>query len=106
MLLLSDFDEISNEARSPPKLFNNCMKIFESLLYNNVNSFITCNDILPDCQYGFRTGIITSQQLIDLIYAITTAFDNKALICVDAIFFDYSNAFDTVSQIANHWNYW
>jgi hypothetical protein len=33
-----------------------------------------------------------------LIYAITAAFDNKTLICVDTIFLDYSNAFDTVSH--------
>jgi hypothetical protein len=72
----------------PVSVSNNCMKIFESLLFNNVNSFITCNNILPDCRYGFRTGISTSHQLIDLIYAITSAFDDRNLICVDAIFLD------------------
>jgi hypothetical protein len=30
----------------PVSVSNNYMKIFESLLYNNVNSFITCSDIL------------------------------------------------------------
>lgn len=48
---------------------------------------------MPDSQYAFRAGINTANQFIDLIYAIGIALDDNSLICVDAIFLDYSYPF-------------
>ncbi len=42
-------------------------------------------------------GISASNQLIDLIHTISLAFNNNSLICVNAIFVDYSNACDSLS---------
>ena len=86
------------ESYRPISVSNNFMKIFEALLFNNLNSFITTNNIIPDSQYGFRAGISTFHQLIELIYELTIAFNDSNLLCVDFIFLDYSNAFVTISH--------
>ena len=52
----------------------------------------------PDTQYGFNGGVSTCNQLIDLIYDISSAFNDKKLICVDLVFLYYSSAFDTVNH--------
>ncbi len=73
------------------------MKLFEKLIFNNLNSHITQNNRIPDSQYGFCTGLSTQNQLIDLIYDISMSFNDPKILCVDIIFLDYSNAFDNVS---------
>jgi len=77
------------------------MKLFESVLYNNLRTFVNSNNIIPDSQYAFRAGINTSNQLINLIHTISIAFNDNSLICVDDIFLDYSNAFDSISFSTN-----
>jgi hypothetical protein len=72
--------------------------VFEALILNNQNWFIVSNYIIPDSQYGFRTSISTCHQLIHFINTISSAFDTN-LICIDAIFLDYSSTFDTVSHL-------
>ena len=63
-----------------------------------MHAFVEKNCIIPDIQYGFRGGVSTGNQLIDLIYDISNAFNDKKLICVDLVFLDYSSAFDTVNH--------
>jgi hypothetical protein len=74
------------------------LKLFEKLVFNNINAHITSNSLIPDTQYGFRIGLNTQNQLIDLIYSISKALNDPNVLCVDTIFLDYSNAFDCVSH--------
>ena len=80
----------------PISVCENFLKIFESLLYNKLNAFVTKNNLISDKQYGFKCGISTNHQIIDLIYELTSSFNDKCLDCIDIIFLDYSSAFDTV----------
>ncbi len=73
------------------------MKLFEKLIFNNLNSHIIQNNLIPDSQYGFCRGLNTQNQLIDLIYDISMSLNDPKILCVDIIFLDYSNAFDSVS---------
>jgi hypothetical protein len=90
-------DEI--QSYRPVSISNNFMKVFESLIYNKFNAFITKNFIIPNSQYGFKSGVSTSHQLIDLLYDIIIAFDDINLICIDALFLDNSDAFVTISHL-------
>ena len=89
-------DEINSHR--PITVENNLLKLFEKLLFNNINSYIVNNQIIPDCQYGFMAGVSTQNQLIDLIYGISMGLNDSLVLCVDVIFLDYSNAFDSVSH--------
>ncbi len=68
----------------------NILKLFCKLIFNKINAFIT-NGLIPDNQYGFRAGLSTRHQIIDLSYDITNCFNNENLICVDPIFLDEEN---------------
>jgi hypothetical protein len=72
------------------------MKLFESLLYYSFISFVTSNNIIPDSRHALRAGTSTLNQLIDLIHTISIDFNDNSLICVNDIFIDYSNAFDSL----------
>jgi len=50
-----------NEISSyrPITVENNLLKLFEKLIFNNINAHIVKNDLIPDSQYGFRAGLNT-----------------------------------------------
>ena len=55
------------------------------------------NSIIPNSQYGFRPGLSTFNQIIDIIFEITNHFNDKSILCLDIIFLDLSNAFDSIT---------
>jgi len=75
---------------------NNIFKLFETLLLNNLNAHIAYNRLIPCTQYGFKSGISTETQLTDLIIQLSETFNDTSVMCIDVIFLDFSNAFDTV----------
>ncbi|KAL0810530.1 hypothetical protein ABMA28_010651 [Loxostege sticticalis] len=52
-------------------------KIFERLLYNRLNNFLTEKKVLIDEQYGFRSKSNTTAAAVDLITKIKTQIDKK-----------------------------
>jgi hypothetical protein len=50
-------DEITSYR--PVYVSKNFIKVFEALIFNNLNSFIVSNYVIPDSQYGFRTVMST-----------------------------------------------
>ena len=52
------------------------------------------HNLLSDCQYGFRKHRSTVLQLLDVLEDWTSALDDNYQ--VDAIYFDFAKAFDTV----------
>ena len=66
-------------------------------MLNKINTHIAYNRLIPSTQYGFRPGVNTETQITDLVIKITESF-NYSPICVDLIFIDFSNAFDSVSH--------
>ena len=71
-------------------------KIFEKVIYVRLYSFLSSNNILSDCQFGFRKGHSTSHALNHTIGNIFTALGNKKHVI--GIFIDLSKAFDTIDH--------
>ena len=72
------------------------LKLFESLLLNNLQIFIEKHNIFLINQYGFRKNYSTETQLRDLLYFITNCFNDKNLKCFDIIFSDKSDTFGSI----------
>ena len=71
-------------------------KIFEKLVHKRMYHFLEKNDVLQNCQFGFRQGHST-------VHAVQTAIDSviKSLNSSDktmGIFIDFSKAFDTIKH--------
>ena len=71
-------------------------KIFEKIVYNRLQSFITKNKVLYKFQYGFRKNHATAHALIDVMEYIYNFPDEGKY--VFGIFIDLKKAFDTVSH--------
>ena len=67
---------------------------FSKILENN---FKISNEILSNCQYGFRSCMSTVHAALELIESISTAVDNKKKHCA-GVFIDLKKAFDTVNH--------
>ena len=55
----------------------NISKIFEAVIYNRLNVYFVSKDLLSDKQYGFRKGKNTEMAILDLLFKILPAIENK-----------------------------
>ena len=85
------------DSYRPVSIEKNILKLFCILIFNNINSIIARNYILPEEQYGFRPGFSTFHQIIDLIDTICNGFNDPNILCVDILFLDLSSAFDSIT---------
>ena len=54
-------------------------KILEKFFSIRLKHLLTVNNVLSDCQYGFRSGMSTTHAAMELLETITSAIDNKLL---------------------------
>ena len=80
----------------PISLLSQFSKILEKLFNLRLEQFLISNEILSNCQYGFRSCMSTVHAALELIESISTAVDNKKH-CV-GVFIDLKKAFDTVNH--------
>ena len=71
-------------------------KIFEKILYQRIENFLTSCNIISENQYGFRKGKDTQQATLKLLYDILPALAKGTLAAT--VFLDFSKAFDTVDH--------
>ena len=71
-------------------------KIFEKLTLKRIESFISRNNILTSCQFGFRKGCNTTQAVAKLLSLIVQAYNQR--IYSACFFLDLRKAFDTVNH--------
>ena len=71
-------------------------KIFERLTLNRMDSFISRNNILTSCQYGFRKGCSTTQAVARLLSVVVQAYNQRSFSA--CFFLDLRKAFDTVNH--------
>ena len=80
----------------PISIISQFSKILEKIFSKRLEGFLTVNNILSDCQYGFRSGMSTTHAALELLESISSAIDNKH-VCA-GIFIDLRKAFDTVDH--------
>lgn len=71
-------------------------KIFERVLYNRLETFLTSINFLYEKQYGFRPKSNTLSASIDIVTKIKLCIDKKQIAL--GVFIDLKKAFDTVSH--------
>ena len=80
----------------PISLLPALSKILEKLVSSRLTCFIDKYNIIFTGQYGFLKGRSTEHAMLDIIYKITNAIEEKKL-CL-GLFLDLSKAFDTISH--------
>ena len=60
----------------PVSLHPVCGKVFERLIYNNMFSFFSENDLISPKQSGFRPGDSCTNQLLSIAHEILSVFDD------------------------------
>ena len=83
------------ENYRPIAVLKNLNKLFEKLLCQRLLSFLNCNGILSQAQFGFKKGYSTEIAILQLLTYILPAFQNRGYAL--AVFLDYSKAFNTVN---------
>ena len=77
---------------------SNIFRILENILLEKMLDFITVNNIIPSCQYGYRKGISISDLHIDMQKIIFESQNKSNIKAIDIVFLDFSDAFDTISH--------
>ena len=72
-------------------------KIFERVIYNRMNQYLTKYQILQNCQFGFRSKRSTIDALITLIEEVRQDWDSNNT-KTQCTFIDLKKAFDTVDH--------
>jgi len=69
-------------------------KIFETVVYEQLNAHFLSNNLLTDSQFGFREGRSTTSAVLNVINKTLNAFEDKEI--VSLTLFDLTKAFDCV----------
>lgn len=72
-------------------------KIFEKILYKQLSSYLDANNLLYNCQYGFKKGCGTEEAVVNVVNYICKGLDD-GFCGVGGIFYDLSKAFDLVDH--------
>ena len=80
----------------PISLLSNISKIFERIMYNRLENFLSEHDIIYDLQFGFRKKYSTNHALLSIVEKIRSNLDKKIFSC--GVFVDLEKAFDTVNH--------
>ena len=80
----------------PISLLPICGKIFEKVIFNQLYSYLSANNLITKNQSGFRPRDSTTNQLLYLVNEIHEAFEDTKCLEVRAVFLDISKAFDKV----------
>ena len=75
----------------PVSLLPICSKIFERIIYNNINNYLIDNNLISQNQSGFKLGDSCINQLIPITHDILNSLDEG--LEVRGVFLDISKAF-------------
>ena len=76
-----------------------CCKTLEHIIVSNINKHLALENILADCQHGFRSQRSCETQLVQFYHDLVSNLD-RAVSCghrqTDVIVMDFAKAFDKV----------
>ena len=72
-------------------------KLFETVAFEQLSDYFSCNNYFHDGQYGFREKHSTELATVELMDRIIAALNEKFLPIL--IFMDLSKAFDTLDHV-------
>ena len=80
-----------------------CCKMLEHIIVGNVMKHADTNNILTDCQHGFRARWSCETQLVTLLRDLASTLDKGTQ--TDMVVLDCSKAFDRVLTVVSSGNY-
>ena len=89
-------DKMNPENYRPISVVSTVMKTFEKFIHKQLYSYLNDNNLLTDCQSGFRPLHSTCSVLLDLNEYFLRCIDEGY--AIGAIFLDLKRAFDTVNH--------
>ena len=89
-------DKITLDNYRSISVLTHINKIFEKLIHERLNDYVTTYNILENHQFGFRKGHSTSQGITHLHETLVDSIEKKK-VCV-ALFIDLKSAFDTIDH--------
>ena len=78
----------------PISLLSTSSKRLEHIIHKHIVEYLNAHNILSRSQHGFRAGYSTVTQFLEFTHDIASSLNDRGQI--DAIFIDYSKAFDLV----------
>lgn len=78
----------------PISLLSSISKLFERVLLNRINRFLEANPVIPNEQFGFKSGHSTNHQLVRLTQSVRSNIAQKK--SVGLVLLDVEKAFDSV----------
>ena len=78
----------------PISLTNIICKITESFVKDAIYKHLESNQLLNNCQHGFRCNMSCITQLLEVTELLTSKIENRE--CTDVIYLDFQKAFDKV----------
>ena len=87
--------KLKNHYR-PISILSFISKVFEKLMYIRISCFLTDNDILCSHQFGFRSGLSTSDAIVEYLDCVYKSIDRNNVFFT--LFLDFRRAFDTVNH--------
>ena len=78
----------------PITMLNALGKTFERIIDYDINTYLETNDIIPECQSGYRSHRSTQDQLLHLVQDASQAILNNEITI--ATMFDFEKAYDQV----------
>lgn len=87
-------DRLCFQNYRPISLTSSCCKLMEHIVATRILEYLNDHNILTGFQHGFRKGYSTVTQLVTVFHSFAHTLDNTGQI--DAIFLDFSKAFDKV----------
>lgn len=81
----------------PISLTSCCCKLMEHIINKAIVSYLEKNKLLYVNQHGFRKGLSTVTQLLEIAHDFAAAINSG--LQVDAVFIDFAKAFDSVPHV-------
>lgn len=80
----------------PISIINSVVKVFEKIIFLQLSNYLADNNLLSQCQSGFRKYFSTTTALLKFTNDVFSSFDNR--MCTGALFLDLTKAFDLVDH--------